>query len=81
MGTATTKFGERKMKSLEKLVNKFNNDASTPCLRIGQYFCNRYIKGSWPELYYAEHEDAIKMIEQWLQDNHYQENLPQPIKR
>lgn len=76
---ALTSKWKTKMKSLNTLLNKFSNESLG--LRLGQYFCNFYIKESWSYLYYAEHENAIKIIEQWLKGNHYQEKLPQPIKR
>ena len=29
-------------------------------IRLGQYFCNKYVKGQWSELFYCEDEDKIK---------------------
>ena len=50
-------------------------------LRLGQRFCNMYIKNSWPELFYADDETASLLIQQWLVDNHYTTQLPQELKR
>lgn len=51
-------------------------------VRLGQRFCNFYIKGQWPELFYEENEQkAAKMIQKWLADNCYFDSLPKKIKR
>lgn len=40
--------------------------------RIGQAFCNDFIKKPWPELFYEEdHQKAILTIWQWVRDNCY----------
>lgn len=44
--------------------------------RLGQYFCNTYIKQSWPELFYANDEKAESLIRTWLEENCYTETLP-----
>jgi hypothetical protein len=44
--------------------------------RLGQWFCNKYVKQPWPELYYASDERAIPLIAQWLKDHHYDTCLP-----
>ena len=30
--------------------------------RIGQQFCNTYVRGSWPELFYADNDKAKTLI-------------------
>ena len=61
-------------------VQKYQRDAQTSGQRLGQYFCNCYIVGNWPELYYEKEEWQAKlMIEDWLANNHYFDSLPQPV--
>ena len=31
-------------------------------IRLGQYFCNKYVKGQWSELFYCEDEDSVRNI-------------------
>lgn len=46
-------------------------------IRLGQRFCNRYVKGSYPDLYYCEDDRAsAQMIDTWLKDNQYESELP-----
>lgn len=47
--------------------------------RLGQRFVNMYIKGTWPELFYAHDIDATILIHQYLVDNSYLESLPTPL--
>lgn len=48
-----------------------------PTLRLGQYFCNTYIKGSWPELFYEKNDNkAAEMIRVWLADHSYTDSMP-----
>lgn len=48
--------------------------------RLGQHFVNQYIKGQWPELFYCNDvAKATQMISDWLVDNQYIDQLPQPI--
>lgn len=50
-------------------------------LRLGQLFCNRYIRESWPELYYETNpEKALAKIDEWLVKHCYFHELPMPIK-
>lgn len=67
------------MKSLEEF--KRIHAEGNPNLRLGQLFCNLYIKGSWPELYGANYEKAEKLIAQWLKDFMYEEELPPHVAR
>lgn len=40
--------------------------------RLGQAFCNDFIKGPWPELFYeTDLKKAEAIIGKWLLDNHY----------
>lgn len=63
------------MESLDKVESKHGREGRS--LRLGQFFCNRYIKAPWPELYYEEStEKAREMIRAWLIDHHYLDKLP-----
>lgn len=44
--------------------------------RLGQWFCNTYIKGSWPELFYADDEKAAAILASWFESHHYVDSLP-----
>jgi hypothetical protein len=51
-----------------------------PHLRLGQFFVSRYIKSTWPELFYeTDNFKAMQTINQWLTDHHYVDELPQPV--
>lgn len=50
-------------------------------LRLGQHFCNLYIKESFSELYYAHDDKAKRIIIQWLSKHQYTTELPQIIDR
>jgi hypothetical protein len=67
---------------MSKALSKFEamHRSKDDGLRLGQRFCNMYIKGSWPELFYADEAKASANIEQWLTDSQYTEELPQPLK-
>jgi hypothetical protein len=67
----------------QKFVESYKCDAEAQAhLRLGQYFCNTYIKESFPELYYESDDNvAAEIIEKWLADHQYTEELPEPIDR
>lgn len=45
--------------------------------RLGQRFINMYIpKVTWPDLFYADDAKAIILIQTWLKDHQYIDNLP-----
>lgn len=51
--------------------------------RLGQAFCNDFIRESWPALYYCEDsEKSAQMICQWLIQYQYWPNMPTvaPVK-
>lgn len=49
-------------------------------LRLGQHFCNEYIKCPWPELYYCEDtEKSISMIVEYLVTLCYYPYMPHLI--
>lgn len=48
--------------------------------RFGQYFVNKYITTSWPELFYAEDGVSHVMIMKWLCDHQYEYDLP-PLRK
>ncbi len=47
--------------------------------RIGQQFCNTYVRGSWPELFYADNDKAKTLIIEHLQSLHYWPDMPCPL--
>lgn len=52
-----------------------------PSLRLGQAFCNDFIKEPWPELFYEEDElTAEIVIKNWLTRHHYYATMPPKIK-
>ena len=44
--------------------------------RMGQRFCNMYIKEAWPELFHAPDIDASFLIHDWLTRHQYYDTLP-----
>jgi hypothetical protein len=45
--------------------------------RLGQAFCNDFIKGVWTELFYIQDTNAAhQMIKDYLERNHYGESVP-----
>lgn len=48
-----------------------NHYLNTESLRLGQRFCNEYLSGPWPELYYADDDLAVKRISKWLRKYQY----------
>lgn len=64
--------------SLSLFVKLHNHRKRTDHQRLGQRFCNMYIKERWPELFYErEFEKARELIRNWLMENHYINDLPQ----
>ena len=50
--------------------------------RLGQFFCNNYVKYSWPELFYEEDRDvAIRRITTYLEHYQYTDVLPPILPR
>ena len=50
-------------------------------LRLGQYFVGKYIKYSWPELFYEkDYEKALNMIAVYLYHLQYIDELPAPLE-
>ena len=48
--------------------------------RLGQFFCNNYIRGPWNYLYYQENDDISKlMMVQYLERYHYYNEPPVPL--
>jgi len=66
------------MQSLKFLMSEYYKENRHE--RLGQYFCNRYIKQAWPELFHERDASAAAdMIEKWLVDNQYTDTLPRKI--
>lgn len=50
--------------------------------RLGQNFCNDFIRGECSELFYeANEEKADMMIKEWLTKHHYYATMPPKLKR
>ena len=50
--------------------------------RLGQRFVKLYISQPWPELFYEESDrKALKMIGDWLTENHYFGIMPPLAKK
>lgn len=50
--------------------------------RLGQHFYNLYFKSNpWPELFYGKDEDTRWMIQNWLNNHHYFNELPPVLER
>ena len=66
------------MKSLTTLLVNYHSSQDKVCgIRLGQYFCNKYVKGQWSELFYCEDEDkCIDMVTQYLEDTCHTDKLP-----
>ena len=48
--------------------------------RLGQFFCNTYVKGTMPELFYEVDERAAKRkIIAYLKQYQYWPNMPHPV--
>lgn len=48
--------------------------------RLGQRFCNEYIKYPWPELFYEkDYEKAVALITEYLVKLHYYPMVPNKI--
>lgn len=63
-------------------AQKYNEKGFLVGERLGQAFCNDYIRSSWPELFYCEDEGkCVKMITQWLNDCQYYGDLPAKARR
>ena len=63
------------MLSIDILIDEFTT--SNRDERLGQYFCNRYMKQAWPELYYTDSfTEAKRLIIEWLDNHHYYDTLP-----
>lgn len=65
--------------TIYQFISIHKQNAKKDGQRLGQRFCNMYIKDSWPELFYAHDIDATILIHQWLTDNSYLEELPKPL--
>lgn len=66
------------MNSIEQLLKEYKIYGRGE--RLGQYFCNRYIKKPMPELYYQENSGiALGIIRNWLQMLDYRDELPMPL--
>ncbi|MCB1711021.1 MAG: hypothetical protein KDH96_00630 [Candidatus Riesia sp.] len=64
--------------STQKLVHLYHTSIDkTKGIRLGQYFCNKVIRHSWPELYYSKDEGyCVNEINKWLHQHCYHNELP-----
>lgn len=50
--------------------------------RLGQAFCNDFLREPYPELYYeVDDKKAEQMIKEWLTLHHYYATMPPKLKR
>lgn len=69
-------------KAFENLKEMYACDPNAEHLRLGQYFCNLFIKESTPALYYeGDDAKAGALIREWLERHQYTDNLPRPQNR
>lgn len=65
------------MKSIHMICEMY---CKTSGVRLGQWFCNNYVKVPFPELYYCEDDNLSKqIIKEWLVNNCYFDTLPETI--
>ena len=63
------------LKSVWLLMQLYKKEGGNQ--RLGQFFCNKYVKYSWPELFYEEQTDvAIRRITVYLTHLQYIYELP-----
>jgi hypothetical protein len=61
----------------ENRAQKLNAIGHLSGERLGQAFCNDYVRCSWPELYYCENEEeSLEMIVDFLVQHHYYPMVP-----
>jgi hypothetical protein len=66
--------------SVAILLNEYEKEGK-PHLRLGQYFVGKYVKYSWPELFYETEQDkSIESISMYLKQLHYLNELPQKLR-
>lgn len=64
--------------AVSQLMSMYYKDSREE--RLGQFFCNRFIRGPWEFLYHMEdHGLARQIIAGWLKDHQYYETLPEQI--
>lgn len=69
-------------RSLDRIIAKHKHLYPNNEIRLGQYFCNEYVKDSWPNLFYEEDDKSSQaLIQLWLNSNRYANVMPQTIKR
>lgn len=66
------------LNSLSVFIQQYNASKDKQCgIRMGQYFCNKYVKESWPQLFYCtDDEQSKQMIKEWLTRYCYESELP-----
>lgn len=63
----------------ERIVSNYKREG-LPHLRLGQYFCIKYVKQSYPELFYTTDEvKAERLIRKYLEDYQYYNSLPKSL--
>jgi len=61
---------------------KYNDKGFLEGERLGQAFCNDFIKSEWAELYYSEdYEKSLELIVDWLVNCCHYPFLPHKIIR
>lgn len=67
------------LESTQKFID-YHEKHKTDRLRIGQRFYIIYLNRPWPELFYADYDIAVMMINDWLTFTHYRYDLPIPLR-
>ena len=67
----------QKPKSFDAFLKLHNARKKDDHQRLGQRFCFMYVKGKWPELFYAPFPEARDLICQWLVENNHADALPE----
>ena len=66
-----------KVETLADFVARHRRMFPEDDLRLGQRFCNEFIVGQWPALYYQGNENlALQLIREYLERLHYFPHLP-----
>lgn len=69
-------------RSFVEFCKVYFNSPEREHLRMGQFFVGRYFRGNWAELFYQEDDEvACEMIQQFLIDNGFIEEMPPVIVR
>lgn len=70
-------MGNNAPKTFEEWLSDWRKNCKNKNLRLGQHFCNQFIRISWPELYNETNDTIAKvLIIQWLKQHHHWPYVP-----